>query len=605
MRGEGVDEKSAMAVAEAAREAEWRKPSVLGELFMGRLRSDLLFPWPEQDPAEKAAGDAVLAKLAAFLREQVDADRIDREKEIPRAVIDGLQELGLFGIKIPVAYGGLGFSQVNYNRILHLVASHCGSTALLLSVHQSIGVAQPLLMFGTDEQKRRFLPRLAGGALSAFALTEPGAGSDPSQMTTTATLAEDGTAWRINGRKLWTTNGPIAKLLVVTARTNDPRAARPEITAFIVEGNSPGLKTEHRCDFMGLKGIQNGLLSFDDVRVPVENVMVGVGEGLRLALRTLNIGRLSIPAFCSGVMKQALTICRSWGNERRQWGAPIGHHEAVANKIARIAADTFAVDSLAWLGAAFADGGRMDIRLEAAAAKLFCTEAAWGALDAALQVRGGRGYETADSLRARGEAGMPIERMLRDARLYLIGEGTSEILRLFIAREALDPHLKATGITAVSGKPDMKNALKFYGRWYPSLLLPRRTATGEVAMPAALKGHLRYLENAPRRLARDLFHMMLRHRQELQKRQLVLARLVDVGVELFAMGAVLSRAASPQAPAGADELADLFCRQARRRIEHLRRGLWRNDDGKAYSLARGVLAGEYAWLEENILSTWK
>jgi alkylation response protein AidB-like acyl-CoA dehydrogenase len=175
MHGEGADEKSAMAVAEAAREAEWRQPSVLGELFMGRLRSDLLFPWPEQDPAEKAAGEALLARLAAFLREQVDADRIDREKEIPRAVIDGLKELGLFGIKIPVEFGGLGFSQVNYNRILHLVASHCGSTALLLSVHQSIGVAQPLLMFGTDEQKRRFLPRLAAGAISAFALTEPGA----------------------------------------------------------------------------------------------------------------------------------------------------------------------------------------------------------------------------------------------------------------------------------------------------------------------------------------------------------------------------------------------------------------------------------------------
>jgi alkylation response protein AidB-like acyl-CoA dehydrogenase len=605
MREAGADEKSAMAVAEAAREAEWRRPSVLGELFMGRLRFDLLFPWPEQDPAEKTAGDAVLAKLAVFLREEVDADRIDREKEIPRAAIDGLKDLGLFGIKIPVEYGGLGFSQVNYNRILHLVASHCGSSALLLSVHQSIGVAQPLLMFGTDEQKRRFLPRLAAGAISAFALTEPGAGSDPSQMTTTATLAEDGCAWRINGRKLWTTNGPIAELLVVTARTNDSEAARPEITAFIVEGNSPGLKIEHRCDFMGLKGIQNGQLSFDNVRVPAENVMVGPGEGLRLALRTLNIGRLSIPAFCGGVMKQSLAICRSWGNERRQWGAPIGQHEAVAAKIARIAADTFAVDSLAWLGATLADEGRMDIRLEAAAAKLFCTETAWGALDAALQVRGGRGYETADSLRARGEAGMPIERMLRDSRLYLIGEGTSEILRLFIAREALDPHLKAAGITPVSGKPDLKKALRFYAPWYPSLYFPRSSASGEVAMPAALKGHLRYLKNAPRRLARDLFHMMLRHGQGLQKRQLVLARLVDVGVELFAMAAVLSRAASHQAPAGADELADLFCRQARRRIDQLRRGLRRNDDGKAYSLARGVLAGEYIWLEENILSTWK
>jgi alkylation response protein AidB-like acyl-CoA dehydrogenase len=605
MREAGADEKSAMAVAEAAREAEWRRPSFLGELFMGRLRSDLIFPWPEQDPTEKAAGDALLAKLEAFLRDHVDADRIDREKEVPREVIDGLQALGLFGIKIPRDYGGLGFSQVNYNRILHLVASHCGSTALLLSVHQSIGVSQPLMMFGTDEQKRRFLPRLAAGAISAFALTEPGAGSDPSQMTTAATPTEDGSAWVINGRKLWTTNGPIAELLIVTARTNDPQAARPEITAFIVEGNSPGLKTEHRCDFMGLKGIQNGLLSFKEVRVPRENILVDVGEGLRLALRTLNVGRLSIPAFCGGVMKHALVICRSWGNERRQWGAPIGQHEAVAAKIARIAADTFAVDSLAWLAAAVADRGGVDIRLEAAADKLFCTEAMWRALDETLQVRGGRGYETADSLRARGEAAMPVERMLRDARLYLIGEGTSEILRLFIAREALDPHLKATGITAVAGKLDLSRALKFYSRWYPALLLPRRMAASDVAVPAALKGHLGYLESAARRLARDLFHLMLRHGQGLQKRQLLLARLVDVGVELFAMAAVLSRAASPQAPAGAQVLADLFCRQARRRISQLRRALYRNDDGRAYALARGVLDGEYTWLEENIFCSWR
>jgi len=605
MRQTAADEKNSMAVAEAAREAEWRRPSFLGELFMGRLRSDLIFPWPEQDPTEKSAGDAVLERLEVFLREHVDADRIDREKEVPRQVIDGLKELGLFGIKIPREYGGLGFSQVNYNRILHLVASHCGSTALLLSVHQSIGVSQPLLMFGTDEQKRRLLPRLAAGAISAFALTEPGAGSDPSRMTNSAALSDDGSAWLINGQKLWTTNGPIAELLVVTARTNDPKSSPPEITAFIVEGNSPGLKTEHRCDFMGLKGTQNGLLSFANVRVPKENVLGGVGEGLRLALRTLNVGRLSIPAFCSGVMKHALVICRTWGKEREQWGAPIGRHEAVAAKIARIAADTFAVDSLARLGAAMADKRETDIRLEAAAVKLFCTEAMWRALDETLQVRGGRGYETADSLRARGEPAMPVERMLRDARLYLIGEGTSEILRLFIAREALDPHLKVTGISALAGKLDLKNSIRFYFRWYPSLLLPRFKVPTSVAMPEALKGHQRYLDGASRRLARDLFHMMLRHGQGLQKRQLILARLVDVGMELFAVAAVLSRAASSQAPAGAQDLADLFCRQARRRIGQLRRGIYRNDDVDAHALARGVLDGEYPWLEENIFCGWR
>jgi alkylation response protein AidB-like acyl-CoA dehydrogenase len=601
----GAEEKKSLATAEAAREAGGKNPSFLGELFMGRLRTGMIFPWPAQDPGEKAAGDAVLEKLKSFLEEHVDADRIDREKEVPPSVIEGLREMGLFGIKIPREYGGLGLSQINYNRILHLVASHCGSTALLLSVHQSIGVSQPVMMFGTEEQRRRYLPRLAAGAISAFALTEPGVGSDPSHMTTTAVPSEDGSAWLINGRKLWTTNGPIAQLLVVTARTNDPEADRPEITAFIVEGKSEGLVTEHRCDFMGLKGIRNGLLSFHNVRVPREDILTGVGEGLKLALRTLNIGRLSIPAFCGGVMKHALAICRIWGNERRQWGAPVGRHEAVAAKIARIAADAFAVDSLAWLGATFADRGEPDLRLEAAADKLFCTKAMWRALDETLQVRGGRGYETADSLRGRGEAGIPVERMLRDARLYLIGEGTSEILHLFIAREALDPHLKATGITSIGDPVDFKKAFRFYIRWYPGLLRPGFSASRDVSLTPGLRRHLRYVENASRRLARDLFHMMVRHGQGLQRKQMVLARLVDVGVELFAMGAVLSRAGGPQAPSGAEELADLFCRQARRRIGSLRRAVYGNDDRRVYDLSRKVLEGEFPWLEENILCTWK
>ncbi|WP_305046952.1 acyl-CoA dehydrogenase family protein [Geoalkalibacter sp.] len=605
MSAAGRDEKRSLEVAEAAREGEWRHPSFVKEMFMGRLKPELIFPFPEQDAADKTAGDEILAQVREFLVKNLDADRIDRTGNIPKPLIAGLAKLGLLGIKIPKEYGGLGLSQINYNRIIHLVASHCASTAVFLSAHQSIGVPQPLKMFGTPEQKEKYLPRLAAGAISAFALTEPGVGSDPSRMSTRAVRDEDGRSWILNGEKLWITNGPIAELLIVMARTNDPKEEKPEITAFIVEGDSPGLERVHRCEFMGLKGLRNGLLRFTDVRVPEENLLGAVGEGLRLALITLNTGRLTLPAACAAAMKQALEIAVDFGNSRQQWGAPVGHHEAVAAKIARMSADAFAVDSLAWLTSAMADAGTQDIRLEAAMAKLYCTEALWRCTDDALQVRGGRGYETADSLRGRGEAPVPTERMLRDARINLIIEGTSEIMHLFIAREALDAHLKVAGMSGASSKMDLKSAAAYYAKWYPLLWLPRTAALKSVDLPWPLKLHFWYLERAARRLARDLFHMMLRHRQGLQKRQRVLARLVESGAELFAMAAVLSRAVSAGAPPGADKLADLFCRQARRRLNGLHRAVYFNDDGRDYRLAREVLAGQYPWLRDNILSTWK
>jgi alkylation response protein AidB-like acyl-CoA dehydrogenase len=603
-RPQPPDEKRSLEVAESAREVEWRKPSFVGELFMGRLRPELIFPFPEQDPSDREKGDAILAELKTFLAEKVDADRIDAEKEIPPEVTGALREMGLFGIKIPKEYGGLGMSQVNYNRIVQLVGSHCASTAVMLSAHQSIGVPQPLKLFGTKEQKERYLPRLARGAMSAFALTEPGVGSDPSKMTTQALPAEDGGAWLISGEKLWISNGPEAELMIVMARTNPPQEARPEITAFIVEGDSPGLSTAHRCDFMGLKGIQNGLLRFENVRVPSENMLGRRGEGLRLALVTLNTGRLTLPAACGGAMKQILAMSREWANDRTQWGAPVGRHEAVAEKIALMAGDLFAVESLTWLTSAMADRGETDIRLEAAMAKLFCSEALWRAADGGVQVRGGRGYETADSLRGRNEAPMPMERLMRDARINLIIEGTSEIMRLFIAREALDPHLRTAGVTATTQKVHYKDAAKFYASWYPPLWVPGR-GKSEVRVHPRVEGHMRYVERSSRRLARDLFHMIVRHREGLQKKQLLLGRLVDIGAELFAMGAVLSRASSPRAPAGSEKLADLFCRGARRRVDELHRAVYSNDDPFVYRTARQILDGSFPWLEENIVSTWR
>ncbi|MBI4353390.1 MAG: acyl-CoA dehydrogenase family protein [Candidatus Omnitrophica bacterium] len=603
-----------LEVAEAAREEAGRYPSFVGDLFMGKVRWDLLFPFPEQDENDRKIGDEFLEKLENFLKTQVDADAIDRTGVLPDSVVKGLNELGCFGLKIPKEYGGLGFSQTNYNRAVAMVASHCGSTAVLLSAHQSIGVPQPLKLFGTPEQKKKYLPLFAKGAISAFALTEPDVGSDPANMKTTATPVEDGKHYLLNGEKLWCTNGPIADVMIVMAKT-PPKIVggkeKTQITAFIVEKDMPGFEAAHRCSFMGLRGIQNGLLRFHDVKVPKENVLWGLGQGLKLALITLNTGRLTVPAACTAMAKRALGVARDWANKRVQWGAPIGHHEAVTAKISLMAAATFAMDSVTWLSSAMVDQGKVDVRLEAAMAKLFCTETAWRIADDTVQIRGGRGYETADSLKARGEEPIPVERFLRDTRINLIIEGTSEIMHLFIAREAMDPHLRRI-FPILSPKTSLGEKLKklaeafgYYASWYPKQWFSFDSKKPDAAVSPVLRRPLLFVSSASRRLARELFHAMAKHRQGLEKRQQVLFRFVNIGTDLFAMAASCARAVSLVSKNPSDrspeELADLFCREARRRIEHEFRSQRRNDDRMIYKVGRNVLDGKYEWLETGIV----
>ncbi|MFE9648908.1 acyl-CoA dehydrogenase family protein [Streptomyces sp. NPDC006365] len=609
-----VTEREARQVAEAAREQDWRKPSFAKELFLGRFRLDLIHPHPMPADEDAQRGEEFLAKLRDFCETKIDGARIERDAQIPDETINGLKELGALGMKIDTKYGGLGLTQVYYNKALALVGSANPAVGALLSAHQSIGVPQPLKLFGTQEQKDTFLPRCARTDISAFLLTEPDVGSDPARLATTA--VPDGDSYILDGVKLWTTNGVVADLLVVMARVPKSEGHKGGITAFVVESASEGITVENRNAFMGLRGLENGVTRFHQVRVPAANRIGPEGAGLKIALTTLNTGRLSLPAMCVGAGKWCLKIAREWSAAREQWGKPVAFHEAVGSKISFIAATTFALEALLDLSSQMADEDRNDIRIEAALAKLYGSEMAWLMADELVQIRGGRGFETAESLAARGERAVPAEQILRDLRINRIFEGSTEIMHLLIAREAVDAHLSVAGdlIDPEKSLQDKAkagaNAGVFYAKWLPKLVagpgqLPRSYADFHPAGHIDLSGHLRYVERSARKLARSTFYAMSRWQGRMETKQGFLSRIVDIGAELFAMSAACVRAELLRSTGDhgreAYQLADAFCRQARIRVEELFDRLWTNTDDLDRKVVKGVLGGTYAWLEEGVI----
>ncbi|MGW1379490.1 acyl-CoA dehydrogenase family protein [Streptomyces sp. NPDC002446] len=604
-----VSEREARQVAEAAREQDWRKPSFAKELFLGRFRLDLIHPHPTPAVDDVRRGEKFLATLREFCETQIDGARIEREGRIPDETVDGLKALGALGMKIDPKYGGLGLTQVYYNRALSLVGSASPAIGALLSAHQSIGVPQPLKLFGTQQQKETFLPRLARTDISAFLLTEPDVGSDPARLATTA--VPDGEDYVLDGVKLWTTNGVVADLLVVMARVPASEGHKGGITAFVVEADSPGITVENRNAFMGLRGLENGVTRFHRVRVPAAHRIGPEGAGLKIALTTLNTGRLSLPAMCVGVGKWSLKVAREWSAAREQWGRPIARHEAVGAKISFIAATTFALEAVVDLSSQMADENRNDIRIEAALAKLYGSEMGWLITDELVQIRGGRGFETADSLAARGERAVPAEQMLRDMRINRIFEGSTEIMHLLIAREAVDAHLSVAGDLI---DPDKSLADKgraaaraggFYARWLPKLVAGPGQLPRTYQEFGRLAEHLRYVERTSRKLARSTFYAMSRWQGRMETKQGFLGRIVDIGAELFAMSAACVRAEylreTGEHGREAQQLADVFCRQARIRVEELFGRLWTNTDALDRKVVSAVLDGSYTWLEEGVI----
>jgi alkylation response protein AidB-like acyl-CoA dehydrogenase len=621
-----VSEKEARDVVEAAREAEWKLPSFGKQLFLGDFRLDLIHPQPRLDPEAVEKGERFLGELRNLLETEVDPLEIERDSKIPDRVIDGLKKIGALGMKVYPEYGGLGLSQLYYSRALAIAGVYHSSLCTLLSAHQSIGVAEPLRMFGSEEQKRKWLPMVAKDHVSAFLLTEPDVGSDPARMASTARPVDempiakgyddivatpvDG-GYEITGRKLWATNGTIADIVVVMAKVPKSDGHRGGISAFVLPYNTPGITIEHRNQFMGLHGIENSVTRLEKVFVPEENRIAREGDGLKIALSTLNTGRLSLMAIAVGASKWATKIAREWATERVQWGRPIGKHDAVAQKLAFIAGSAFGLEAMLDVSARLADNKRNDIRIEAALCKVYGSELAWRVIDELMQVRGGRGYETAASLKARGEKPVPVEQCMRDTRVNRIFEGSSEIMHLLIAREAVDTHLQAAGGLLMGNgdtKAKMDAAVKagvFYGKWLPQLTVGKGQIPRSFHEFGPLAGYLRYVERASRKLARETFYGMARWQAKLENKQTFLGRIVDIGAELFAISSTVVYADTigreqPERKAEATELAELFCTMARRRAETLFHELWANDDDDRYAAAQKVLSGRYSWLEEGV-----
>jgi alkylation response protein AidB-like acyl-CoA dehydrogenase len=606
--------EKAMELAEESRQTEWIEPSFTAELFRGKFRWDLVHPYPMQDDDDKRIGDEYLEKLRGVMEANIDPVEIERTGQVPQSALKAMADAGAFGMKIEKKYGGLGLSLTNYTRALSLIGTYCKATSTYLSAHQSIGVPQPLKFAGTDEQREKYLPRLAAGELSAFALTEPDVGSDPAKMSTTAEPTEDGQHYILNGEKLWCTNGPEADILIVMAKTPSIEVhgrKKTQISAFIVESTMPGFEVVHRCEFMGIRGIANGLLRFNNVKVPAENIIGKPGDGLKIALKTLNTGRVGIPANSVAGAKLCLRNAQKWCNDRVQWGVPIGKHQEIAKLLADMAADTFAMSSISTLTCALADRGGADIRLEAAIAKYFCTETTWRIYDDFITMRGGRGYETQESLAQRGEEPMPAEGLMRDFRVMRILEGSTQIMRLIIAREALDTHFSLVMPLLKPRKGQkpgrigaLAKILSFYPRWLPKQFIPSGQSYSTIYLNEANVGHLQFINRTSRKLARRLFFTMAKYGPSLEREQLLLGNFVDIGVDLFVMASTLAYAERKlednPADQGPQELADLFCAKARERIEQNFASVRRNNYKKYDAVGEQALRGDFAWMSDDI-----
>ena len=575
-------DKEQQQLAEELLFSEEKKPSFAKRLFFGDYPSHQVFPYPLVDKEEKRRTDEYLKELEDFLNNEFDAASIDRNAEIPQSVIHGLAKRGVLGMSVPKEYGGLGMSQHAYCRAVEMIARRCSATAIFVNAHQSIGL-KGILLFGTDEQKDKWLPPLSKGEkIAAFSLTEPNAGSDASGVETRAVYDPERKVYRLNGRKQWTTNGSIAEVLTVMAQTemDTPEGKKDKITAFIVTPDMPGFRiTDKALEKVGVRGTRTTNIEFNDVEVPEAYILGEKGAGLKICLTTLDYGRTTFGAMCTGAAKYALECTLNHAVTRYQFKQPLCAFPLVKKKLATMAAQVYAMDATTYMTAGLIDSGVEDIMLEAAILKVFCSEALWSIIFEAMQIHGGRSFFT----------DMPLERMMRDARLNTIGEGSNEVLRAFIGLVGMrDVGMQLKDIVDALHSPLTKLGKLFsFGRG--------RMRWPHVAVRSEkIKVEAEELARQVKRFGDEVQHALYIHREAIIDKQLVLDRIASCVIAIYTMTAVLSKIDSEieqcngrlnDDVAANLETAKLYCIIANNQIDQNIVKLHDNDDSRYEELS--------------------
>jgi acyl-CoA dehydrogenase family member 9 len=573
-----------------AEELLFAGPQALGfakGLFLGHFVADWVMPYPRMPAAQQTELDKSLTELRQFLDGELDPVEIDRQAEIPRKVIDGLGRVGVLGMTAPMEYGGRGFSQMANCRILEEIGTRCASTSVFVNAHHSIGI-RALLLFGTHEQKQKWLPKLVTGEhLGAFALTEREAGSDAANVQMQAHPSEDGSHYILNGEKRYITNAAIAQVLTVMARTPMPGSDKTAITAFLVTPDMPGFEIlDARMSKLGIRGTATGRFALRNVRVPKENILGRLGKGLRVALTVLDFGRTTFGACCTGAAKTALQLAVHHANTRKQFNKTLGEFDLVKKKIARMAADAYAMEAMTTITASLIDRGLEDYMIETAMLKVFTTERLWDAINDAFQIHGGSAYFV----------DLPLERMLRDARINQIGEGSNEVLTSFIALVGMrGPGMELKEIYDTMLKPSRglgKAWTAGMNRLGATMRVPDVPVQSE-----ELRAHARELGRLIRRFNFTVNRALIAYREPILDMQLLQERIAGAATELFASTCVLSRwdgelqvahrngASAPQT----NYAADLFLRQSFRKIPRFLGDMSGNDDKALFATANAAL----------------